>query len=85
MAMIAPESCYCNNRNPGFSGNLARSWPGRVSLHNQTGLPPPAPAQLPADTSDRLLDEIIGQLRNGQDTIRLRQIDLADILHRCPP
>ena len=35
---------------------------------------------MPADTGNRLLAEISSQLRAGQDTVSLRQIDLANVL-----
>ena len=80
MAMIAPEKCDCNNRNPGFSGIFSRSWPGRHFLRTDAAPPTTAPAESPDHIGARLLTEITAQLNTGQDTVCLRQIDLADIL-----
>ena len=78
--MITPGNCICNNLNPGFSGIFAPTWPGRHALRDPADPPEPAAADPPTDTGRRLLSEIAAHLSDGQHTVLLRQIDLANAL-----
>lgn len=82
MTIISPDKRCCNSENPGFSGNFAPSWPGRQFFRVQSKAAPSANT-IP-EGCRQLLDEIRKRLPLGQATVRIRQIDLAAMLHVDP-